>query len=58
MHQAAAMAAMMYFKLDESLHGADEMQHVVLCYITGQQSHYPPGNHHASHVLKCPISRS
>ena len=25
---------------------------------TGQKSHYQPGNHHASHFLKCPISRS
>ena len=27
-------------------------------YCTVQKSHYPPGNHHASHFLKCPISRS
>ena len=25
---------------------------------TAQKSHYPLGNHHASHFLKCPISRS
>ena len=26
--------------------------------FTGRKSHYPPGNHHASYVQKCPISRS
>ena len=25
---------------------------------TTQKSHYPPGNHNASHLYKCPISRS
>ena len=28
-----------------------------LLWHTGQKSHYPSGNHHASHFLKCPISR-
>ena len=25
---------------------------------TVEKSHYPPGNHHANHFQKCPISRS
>ena len=31
---------------------------VIHMYDTGQTSHYiyPPGNHYASHFLKCPIS--
>ena len=35
---------------------------IIMEYVPGeltvQKSHYPPGNHHASHFLKCPISRS
>ena len=26
--------------------------------VTAQKSHYPPANDHASHLYKCPISRS
>ena len=26
--------------------------------LCSTKKHYPPGNHHASHILKCPISRS
>ena len=23
--------------------------------VTGQESHYPPANHHAIHLEKCPV---
>ena len=36
---------------------------MLICYVhlldtTAQKSHYPPANHHAIHLEKCPISRS